>query len=220
MKFIVIGGKGTAVNIAEAIIDAGKKFKSSDELLGFAIDDPALGCDINGIPIVCKVRDLNEKYAHYADVKYLFALYKPSVMRSRVDLLNSLNLPIQKFANFIHPSAYISVNCNIGVGNVLLHNVCINANVNMGNFNVLNQSVIIEHDTSIGNSNFFAAGAIIGSHVSITNGNFMGIHSSVRENVVMGSFNILGMGGVLLSSVNTDDILAGIPAKSLRNDML
>lgn len=215
MKIIIIGGKGTAVNIAEAIIDAHNNYGYKDELLGFAIDDPSLGKIINGIPVLCKISDIDSMYGKYSDVKLLFALYKPSVMESRVNLLRSLNFSDDRFTNFIHPLVYKANSAILGVGNIVLAHACINSNVLIGNFNIINQSVIIEHDTSISNSNFFAAGSIIGSHVKISNGNFFGIHSSVRESVEIANYNILGMGGVLLSNLESYKIVAGVPAKEI-----
>ena len=215
MKIIIIGGKGTAINIAESIIDARNNYNADAELIGFSIDDPLLGNSINGIPIVCTIPKLGSQYNRFQDVKYIFALYKPTVMKERVSLLNNLNLPPNKFTNFCHPLAYIASSSSIGIGNVFLAHTCVNSNARLGNYNIVNQNVIIEHDSTIGNSNFIAAGAIIGSHVNIEDGNFIGIHSSIRENVVVGSFNTIGIGAVLLQHIDSNKTMIGVPARPL-----
>lgn len=214
-KIIVIGGKGTSVNIAESIKNAQAKFNAPVELLGFAIDDSSLGDNINGIPILCKIPELQIKYGNCSDVKYLFTLYRPDVMKERVNLLNLMEIPYEKFATFIHPSCSIATSCSLGLGNVILENSCINSNVILGDYNIINQSVIIEHDVRISSSNFFAAGVVVGSKVTVGNGNFFGIHSSVRENVHIGNYNFLGMGACLLKSISQNKMLAGVPAKEL-----
>lgn len=214
-KIIVIGGKGTSVNIAESIKDAQDKYNTPIELLGFSIDDPSLGDNINGIPILCRISDLQAKYGNCSDVKYLFSLYRPDVMKDRIALLDSLKFSPLKFTTFVHPSSYISPSCSLGLGNVVLSNSCINSYVAIGNFNIINQSVVIEHETVISSSNFFAAGVTVGAKVMIGNGNFFGIHSSIRENVYIGDYNFIGMGACLLTSVSQSKIMAGVPAKEL-----
>lgn len=214
-KIIVIGGKGTSINIAESIKDASDNYNKPIELLGFCIDDPSLGDSINGIPILCKLPELNNQFGKYSDVKYIFTLYKPSRMKERVELLYAMNIPTEKYVTFIHPTSYIAPSSSIGIGNVILAHSCINSNVRIGNFNIFNQSVIIEHDTQIKKCNFFSAGAIVGSKVEIGDGNFFGIHSAIRENVNINDYNILGMGGVLLNSIFDGKTMIGVPAKEL-----
>ena len=114
-KIIIIGGKGAAVVLADQILHAVAKFNAPYEVIGYCIDDPSLGREINGIPILCKLEELAVKYNQVSDVKYFFALYKPTKMLDRVQLFQELDLPISKFTNFIHPSAFIALSADLGV---------------------------------------------------------------------------------------------------------
>ncbi len=51
-KVVIIGGKGTAVVIAEQIYDAQIRFGKEIEVIGFAFDDPAFLGGINGWPVL------------------------------------------------------------------------------------------------------------------------------------------------------------------------
>lgn len=212
-KIIIIGGKGAAVNLGDHIIHSIQKYNANYELLGYCIDDESLGEEINGQPILCKLKEIAQKYNHYNDVKYFFALYKPICMKERIDLFESLNLPIEKFTNFIHPSVYIAPSNTMGIGNVFCANVVINNNTKIGNFNTFNASCLIGHDTHVGNHNIFAGASIISSEVQIGDGNFIGLNSTVRDTVKIENYNIIGMSSTVLKNIDSNRTVIGSPAK-------
>lgn len=211
-KIIVIGGRGAAVNIAEHILDAIDNHGMKAELLGFAIDDPTLGNQIVGIPIVCKIREIKTKYPH-SEVKLIFALYKPTVMHERVQLFRSLELPRERMFGFIHPSAYVSRSARFGIGNVISAGVAVQSNACLGDFNIIHSNVLIGHDTSLGNHNIVAGGACVSSEVGIGDGNFIGLNSTVRDRARIGDYNILGMGSNLLENIESFKIAVGNPGR-------
>ena len=212
-KIIIIGGKGAAVNLGDHIIHAINHYSAKLELIGYCIDDEKLGTEINGIPILCKLNELTNKYNKLSDVKYFFALYKPICMEERVKLFDSLNLPMEKFTNFIHPSAYIAPSSQIGLGNVFCANVVVNNNTVIGNFNTFNGNCLFGHDSQIGNHNILAASSVVSSEVKIGNGNFIGINSAIRDRTQIGNYNIIGMSSTVLHDVGSYKTLVGSPAK-------
>ena len=153
MKIIFIGGRGTAIVVADQMWDAKQRFGMDIEVLGLALDDRSGGDEINGYPILCDIKDLYEKYGQYDDVKFIYQLYRPDVMRERTAILNNLNIPMEKFATFIHPSVMVAKSAKIGVGNVILANAVVNCNAIIGNFNTVNSGTLLGHDITIGNNN-------------------------------------------------------------------
>ena len=69
-KIIIIGGRGTAIVIADQIYDAATRFGKEIEVLGLALDDHSNGDDVTGYPILCDIKDLYMKYGKYEDIKY------------------------------------------------------------------------------------------------------------------------------------------------------
>ena len=128
MKILIIGGRGTAIVIADQIYDANIRFGVPVEVIGLALDDRSNGDEINGYPILCDIKSAYAKYEKYDDVKFIYSLYRPDVMEERSQLLYSLNIPVDKFTNFIHPSVMLSRSAQIGCGNVLLANTVVNSN--------------------------------------------------------------------------------------------
>lgn len=173
MKIVIIGGKGTAIVIADQIYDAHVRYGMDVEVIGLALDDHTMGNEIHGYPILCGIKEVYEKYKNDEDVKFIFSLYRNDQIRERTKLLYDLNIPAEKWCNFIHPSALVARSAKIGYGNVILANCVINAGTTIGNFNTLNSGTLLGHDITVGNNNFFAAQVTVGSLLEIGDMNFL-----------------------------------------------
>ena len=212
MKIIFIGGRGTAIVIADQMYDAHQRFGMDIEVLGLALDDLSGGDHVSGYPILCGINELYDKYGKYDDVKFIYQLYRPDLMRERTAILESLNIPVEKFATFIHPSVMVAKSAKLGVGNVILANAVVNCNAIVGNFNTVNSGTLLGHDIIIGNNNYFAGQVCVGSGLTIGNMNFIGLNSSIRNGIIMGDGNIVGMSSNITKSVGDDNVLYGNPA--------
>ena len=212
MKVIIIGGRGTAIVVADQMFDAHQRFGMDIEVIGLALDDLSGGDSISGYPILCGIKEVFEKYKAYNDVKFVYQLYRPDVMRERTQLLSDLNIPAEKFCNFIHPSVMLAKSAKIGVGNVLLANVVVNCNAVIGNFNTVNSGTLLGHDITIGNNNYFAGQVCVGSGLSIGNENFIGLNTSIRNGITIGNNNIVGMSSNITKNVANNCVLYGNPA--------
>lgn len=211
-EIVIVGGKGTAINIAEQIEDAKRRFGYPMRVRGFAIDDPGVGADIAGFPVVAGVRDAWSTLSD-ADVDFIFALYRPDLMAGRLALLLELGIPKERFANFIHPSAYVSQSVKMGFGNVIMSNSAVHHGVCIGSFNIFNSNVVVEHDSSVDDGSFIAASVCVGSHVHIGRSTFIGLNTTIRENVTIGDRSFIGMGSCVLSPVESGGMAYGVPAR-------
>lgn len=211
-KIIIIGGRGTAVVIAEQIQNAIDKFSYKGEILGFAIDDPSYGGSINEYPIIAGIRDVHQQYGNYDDVYYVYSLYRPDVMKERIELLCSLGIPMDKYLSFVHPSCVVAKSAVIGFGNVILANTVVNPNVVIGHHNTINSNCLIGHDSNLSNYNYIAGHTCVGSNIQIGDGNFIGLKSSIRNFISIGNFCIIGMASNVTKSINEVTVY-GNPAK-------
>ena len=217
-KVVVIGGKGTAVVIAEQIDDAARRFNADIEVLGFAFDDPAFSSGINGWPVLCGTREAFKKFRDDAEVKFVYQLYRSDLLEERIALRESLEIPAERYLSFAHPSAYIARSAELGYGNIILANCVINNNARLGNLNTMNSGAMVGHDTIVGDSNFIAAHTCIGSSIRIGSGNFTGLNCTVREYSVIGNYNIIGMGSSVVKDVGDHNVLVGNPARILKEN--
>ena len=211
-KIILIGGRGTAIVIADQIYDAQQRFGMQIEVIGLALDDLSNGTEISGYPILCGIKEVSSKYGHFEDVFFIYQLYRPDVIHERVQILKNLNIPANKFCNFIHPSVMLAKSAQIGYGNVILANVVINCNVKLGNFNTVNSGTLLGHDIEIGSYNYFAGQVCVGSGLKIQDENFFGLNTTVRNGITIGSRNVIGMASNITKDVTDENILYGNPA--------
>ncbi len=212
-KIIIIGGRGTAIVIADQIFDARIRFGVQIEVLGLALDDRSGGNEISGYPILCGIKELQDKYGKYEDIEYIYSLYRPDVMHERSQILYGLNIPISKYTNFIHPSVMVARSVSLGYGNVLLANVVVNCNAKIGNFNTINSGTLLGHDIVIGNNNYFAGQVCVGSGLEIGNENFIGLNTSIRNGIHIGNENVVGMASNITKNIGDKNILYGNPAQ-------
>lgn len=215
-KVVILGGKGTAVVIAEQIEDARLRFGMEIEVMGFAFDDPAFKDGINGWPVLCGTREAFEKYQKDEDVFFVFSMYRSDKIKERAKLCESYGIPEERWLTFVHPDATVCKSVKIGYGTIILTKCVVNPNVRIGSHNILHSGVFIAHDTEIGTHNFIAAQTCIGSEIRIGDYNFLGLNSTCRTFVKIGDNNLIGMGSVVLKDVEDNEIVAGNPAKFLR----
>ena len=217
-KVVILGGKGTAVVIAEQIYEGARKYGIEIEVLGFAFDDPEYSKGINGWPVLCGTKEAYEIFKDDKDVWFVFAMYRSDKIKERANLCESYGIPPERWLTFIHPEATVCRSASLGYGTIVLAQSVINSNVKIGNHNIILSGSIIEHDTEIGNHNFMAAHSCIGSGIKIGNYNFLGLNATYRTFVEIGNNNIIGMSSVVLHSIGNDLVLAGNPARILRRN--
>ena len=214
MKIVIIGGKGTAIVIADQMYDAKVRYGMDIEVLGLALDDRTMGDEIYGYPIICGIKEVYERFKNDNDVKFIYSLYRSDQIRERCKILYDLNIPAEKWCNFIHPSALVARSAKMGYGNVVLANCVINAGVVMGNFNTLNSGTLLGHDIVVGNNNFFAAQVTVGSLLEIGDMNFIGLNTSIKTGVRLGDAILVGQASNVPKSFDCDETVFGNPAMS------
>lgn len=214
-KVILIGGKGSCVDIAEEIQDAHDRYGMDVEVLGFAFDDPAYSKGINGLPVLCGTKEAWTRFKDDENVYFVFGMFRYDIARERFALRDSYGIPVDRYFTFVHPTAYVSRSAVIGQGCIVMANATIKNNVVMGSCNFVNSNVNIDHDCKIGNDNFFAAHTCLGSAITVGCRNFFGLNSSVRTPSVIGDYNRIGMCANVLNSIGHDLVMIGNPAKPL-----
>jgi len=217
-KVVIIGGKGSALVVAEQIYDAQLK-SNSVEFLGFAFDDESYGSEINGFPILCKTYEAKQRFERYEDVKFIFQLYRPDLMKERIALLNSFEISHEKFYTFIHPSAVIARSARVGIGCSIMANVVVNPNSIVGDHCTIHSNSLVGHDTKMGSYNFIAAHNVIGSSSKIGDANFFGLNSTFNNYIEIGDYNFIGMGSNVIKGFGSHQKVYGNPAKGFDKEI-
>ncbi|HET7642359.1 MAG TPA: DapH/DapD/GlmU-related protein, partial [Nitrososphaeraceae archaeon] len=77
--------------------------------------------------------------------------------------------------------------------------------------------VVIAHNSTIGKKCQIVACTILGGSVSIGDMCFLGLNSTIKNNLMIGNNVIVAAGAVVIKNVEDNDILAGNPAKSIKD---
>ncbi|MEJ7641840.1 MAG: UDP-3-O-(3-hydroxymyristoyl)glucosamine N-acyltransferase [Candidatus Nitrosocosmicus sp.] len=109
----------------------------------------------------------------------------------------------------IEDNVDISANCSIARGSM--------TNTVIGEGTKLDALVHIAHNVKIGKHCELTAGTIIGGSTAVGNSTWTGLNSTLKDNIHVGNNVIVGAGAMVIKDVDDNDIVAGVPAKSIKS---
>lgn len=208
MRVVIIGGRGNGTVVASAIEDCAR-LGHDIECVGFLNDNES---EVNGYAVLGQIR--NDDWRRLPlEYGFIFALSNVKQAHERFQILKSLEIPRERFATVIHPTAVVSNNASLGRGVVLMPHVVVGPNVSIGDHSQLYAQSFIGHDTSLGEMVFIANNASVGGRIRIEDGAHIGSNSSLIERIVIGEFAIVGLGAVILKDVGNFEIAVGNPGR-------
>lgn len=77
--------------------------------------------------------------------------------------------------------------------------------------------VHISHNVFVGKNCEITAGAVIGGSAEIGNSTWIGLNATVKDQIKIGNNVIVASGASVIHDVPNQDIVAGVPAKSIKN---
>ena len=119
--------------------------------------------------------------------------------------------------NAFHPNATIADDVSCGKGNVIMAGVVINPGSRIGNNTVINTSCSIDHDNKIEDHVQVAPGAYLAGEVTVKEYAFIGTGAIVNPGITIGSNTIVASGAVVIEDIPSNIVVAGNPAKIIRN---
>jgi UDP-3-O-[3-hydroxymyristoyl] glucosamine N-acyltransferase len=103
----------------------------------------------------------------------------------------------------------ISGNSNIDRGSL--------SDTKIGDGTKIDALVHVAHNVTIGKNCQLTAGTVIGGSTVIGNMSWTGLNSTVKDQIKIGSDALIGAGSVVINDVSGGDIVAGVPAKTIRH---
>ena len=195
-KLIILG---TNVHVLEAIDFAGLDNKY--EILGFIGEQDDSQSSFGGYPILGGLSVL-EKYPNAKTI--------PAYGWTKRE-------NCENWISVSAPNSFISKSAKIGRGCVIFPNCYIGANAVLGDGILVLSGSIINHDCVIEDNVTFASGVVLAGGVHVKSGVYLGQSCTVRQNLVLNENCVIGMGAVVTKDVEKNIIVAGNPAKKLRD---
>lgn len=209
-KVLLLGGLGNASVIAFAIIDAYNRGATDLQFCGYINDRDGVS-EIEGYPVVGGLKDIPELIRQ--DYYFINAIGKIGAQSERINLIEDLEIPDERYVTFIHPLAYVAPGVTLGPGCAILPNASISPGTTLGKGCRVMINAIIGHNNSIGDYCFFAASSCIGAYLKIGDGVFVSLNATVREDLTLANYSTVGMGAVLTKNMGENEIWIGNPAK-------
>lgn len=215
MKIIILGTGGNCIDILDTILDINDAGHDCIfECIGFLDDnEQSWGKDFFGVPVLGPLASV----CQYKDCFFVNGIGSELNFWKKRDIIASLGLPPEMFKTIVHPSASVSRMSSLGYGTVVLQNVTIASNVKIGNHVIILPNTVVSHDDIIEDYTCIAGGVCISGGVNIGDSCYIGTNSSIKSKVIIGSHCLIGMGSVVLNSIEKNSVVIGNPARFLRN---
>ena len=136
--------------------------------------------------------------------------------RLRLGLVRRLLAEGTNVATVVHPNAVVSRYASVGAGSVIFAGAVINVGSRIGLACIVNTGASIDHDCRIADGVHISPGVNLAGGVTIGRKSWVGIGASVRELVTIGDDVTVGAGSVVLKAVADGSIVAGVPAKAIK----
>lgn len=102
----------------------------------------------------------------------------------------------------------IKANCSIARGSL--------KDTIIGDGTKIDGLVHIAHNTIVGKNCQITAGSIIGGSVTVGDNSWLGLNSTLKHKIKVGQRVIVGSGASVIHDISDEDIVAGVPVKSIK----
>jgi UDP-perosamine 4-acetyltransferase len=199
---IIVGAGGHAKVCIEILRSMGEK-------VSFCISNTSSASECLSIPVL------------YGDYN-LSQLYSQGYYRAFIGIGdNALRLKLAEQAiqygytlvNAISPNAVISKTAQIGSGVAIMPGSVVNTDTIISDLSIINTSASVDHDCYIGKAVHISPHCALAGNVIVGNYSFLGIGSKVIPKVKIGQGVITGAGSVVISDIEPNITVVGVPAR-------
>lgn len=199
---------GTNVHAAEMVEIVGRVNAAEPtwNLLGLIASGegrPEARREINGCPVLGTARDV----ARYPEAALVPCNEWPKPLR----------VPRDRLATLVDPSCFVSRTASIGAGCVIYPGCFIGLNAVLGDCVFALGNCAINHDVRLADQVVLASGVLLAGGVRVDKGCYLGQGCTIRQNLRISRGSLVGMGSVVVEDVPPEIVVAGNPARQLRD---
>lgn len=212
MKGLLVWGAGSQSRLLLEYL----KPLAAEHLFVFDHTRSKAGFDCPGT-FVCEPAKLHELIA--ASSHYLVAIGGPHGF-ARDGIHGYLQAQGLSACNVVHPTAHVEPTSIIGEHCHLMMGAKVHHFAQIGDCTILNTASVVEHECVIGRGVHIMGGAHLGGRASVGDFASIGTNATILPDVRIGTGAYVGAGAVVTRDVPDLAVVAGNPAKFLRNNQL
>ena len=214
-NIVILGTGGNCVDILDTILDINAAARAPRfQCIGFLDDDQDKhGRQVCGVPVIGALK----RARSIANALFVNGIGSPRNFWRKPDIIAATGLSDDQFISIIHPSAQVSTFASIGVGTVILQNSVIASNAKVGKHVMVLPLSVVSHDSVIGDYSTIAGGVCLSGNVRAGYACYFGSRCAVKEHLTIGDYVLCGMGSNVLADVPSNAVVAGNPARRLRD---
>jgi sugar O-acyltransferase (sialic acid O-acetyltransferase NeuD family) len=207
---LVLGAKGFAKEVLEILFQIGdtKDLKFYDDL------STNLGKTLFSQFEILKSIDEAKAYFHHIDNRFTIGLGNPSIRKQLHDRLTNIGGVLT--STISNKSTIGRFDVEIGHGANIMTGVIITNSIKIGMASLINLNTTIGHDSVIGDFVEMSPGSHVSGNCKIGDYSVLGTNSVLLPKVKIGNNVIVGAGAVVNKDVPDNVVVAGIPAKIIK----
>ncbi len=199
-KLAIFGAGGLAREIAELAGDCGY------EDVSLVVDDEYMTESlVDGFPVIPFSQIAIDGFI------WLIAVRDSQLRENTVKRLGEK----ANFATFIHPTAIIRSNTQIGEGVIIGTRAYVSINVKIGRHVIILGASSLGHDSEVSDFVTVLPRVVISGNSKIGRHAFFGANSSLKEGTVIEDGTVVGMGTVVISNLSKG-VYVGNPARKIK----
>ena len=175
------------------------------EVAGFCVDESCIEeTEIEGLPVV----PFEEVEQHFPPESHemLIAVGFADMNEIRAAKYNEAKAKGYRLASYIHPSASVAANVQVGENAIILESVSIHPYSTLGNNVFISSNTNLGHGCKIGDHCWINAGVSIGGDTALESQCFMGVNASASHELSLGQKTFIGANTFIAHSTEPGDV--------------
>ncbi len=207
---IVIGAGGCALEVL-GIIENINREKAEWNVLGIVDDNPTLqGASVGGYSVLGPTDILNIR----TDKTYVVCgIGNPSIRKKISEKIFNPNI---LFPVLIDPSAVVAKDAELSEGVIIGAGVLCEKKCRIGKQVMINSHCIVGHESIINDYSMIHLGSNIAGQIEMGECCEIGMGTNIIQQLKIGAYTMTGAGSVIVKDVQGNCLVAGVPAKILR----
>jgi sugar O-acyltransferase (sialic acid O-acetyltransferase NeuD family) len=156
-----------------------------------------------------------EGLQHWPEAQVLAVPGSPRSYRERAQVIESLGVPLSRFARVVHPTARVSPLARVGSNVLIMAGVVVTANAVIEDHVCILPNTVVHHDVLIRHHCLVGSNVTLAGGVHLEENCYVASGSSVMDGVRIGAQALVGLGSTVIRPVQARERVVGCPARVL-----